>query len=105
MADADSCTSSTDSAPSEGPALYPPCFPSPEEFAVWQLFARKSLVDPSRYCLDCTPAFQEKALRHGLCRHPEVVFMEYATKELWGEREIEILGMRLDEFRLNERRN
>lgn len=53
--------------------MQPLCFVDP---AIWRLWSRSSV--PSEHacppCKDCTPTYQHRMKKRGLCEHPETQF-------------------------------
>lgn len=58
-------------------AWHPPCF-TRQQWNAWRAVARQCGEDPelqeAKYCVDCTPEYQQQMVAEGRCLHPEVRF-------------------------------
>ena len=75
---------------------YPVCFNSKRQYEAWEEGAEDSNPGDSRYCADCTVAYQRQMIAQHRCAHPCTSF--YLDKEgfLEGRRRVE------DRVRLKE---
>lgn len=72
---------------------HPPCFLNRERYRLWAEAFYQSGVRASAaeaYCMDCTPEYKSLAQSHGLCTHPETVFIRVLNDD--GEEEV--IGVR-----------
>lgn len=59
----------------------PACFDSDDQWHEWELMAELTGNPRYRYCIDCTPAYQDKMRAAGRCAHPDVVLVNDSEGE------------------------
>jgi hypothetical protein len=65
---------------------FPLCFSSASQYRSWKASAQQVKPGDSKYCADCTPAYQGDMIRQGRCAYPGTTFHVTADGFLDGVR-------------------